>query len=84
MNKDKMELIGKIAKRAEDMGLLFFDRLSLIMDLECADEQFDLELEKLLTADDVNFAHDVCGIQRHLDRKTRTMQDCFFPRYAKY
>lgn len=83
MDKDKMELIGKIAKRADEMGMLFFDRLSLIMDLECVCEQFDMDLPKLLLADDVNFAHDIRGIQQHLDRKTRTMQDCFFPRYAK-
>jgi hypothetical protein len=41
-----------------------------------------LKLEELLAADDMNFAHDVFGIRRHIDRTTGELQDCFVPRYA--
>ena len=82
MNKDRMDTIVKITERADKMGLLVFDRLSLIMDLECTDNEFNLRLDELLTTDDYNFAHDICGIQRHIDRKAKTMGDFFVPRFA--
>ena len=41
-----------------------------------------LKLEALLNADNFNFAHDVFGIERHLDRTTGKLLDCFLPRYA--
>lgn len=76
-------LIDRIAHRATRAGLLLTDRLSLEMDLTathlngCA-----LDLARLLEADDFNFAHDVCGIQRHLDRKTGGLLRLFRPRCA--
>lgn len=42
-----------------------------------------LRLDDLLMADGFNFAHDLCGIYRHLDRETGQLRDCFVPRYAK-
>lgn len=39
-----------------------------------------LDLAKLLGADDFNFAHDVFGICRHLDRRTGKLADLFSPR----
>lgn len=41
-----------------------------------------LRLADLLAADDGNFAHDVSGIMRHLDRDTGKLGECFVPRYA--
>lgn len=81
-NKDKYELMAKIAKRADEKGLLFFDRISLIMDLEHADNEFNLRLNDLLSADVFNFAHDVIGIQRNIDRVTGEMNNHFVPRYT--
>lgn len=40
-----------------------------------------LRLDDLLAADDTNFIHDVFGINRHLDRKTGALKDCFYPRF---
>lgn len=79
---ERLEVILKIVLRAERMGLMVFDKLSLVMDLEYADQEFGLRLEELLNADDLNFTHDVCGIQRHLNRQTKKMEDCFVPRFA--
>jgi len=41
-----------------------------------------LRLNDLLNADDFNFAHDLIGIQQHIDRRTGKLQDCFVPRYS--
>jgi hypothetical protein len=41
-----------------------------------------LDLKRLLAADDFNFAHDVFGIERHLNRLTGQLENCFLPRFA--
>ena len=41
-----------------------------------------LRLAELAAASDIDFIHDVCGIRRHLDRKTGQLRDGFVPRYA--
>lgn len=76
-------LIVEIAKRAEIMDLMLFDRLSLIMDLEAVHAEVGLKLIELLKADDLNFAHDIIGIQQNIDRRTRKLKNMFLPRYAK-
>lgn len=80
--KERIDLMVAIAERAEERDLVAADRISLIMDLECADEQFNLRLDELLNADPFNFAHDIVEIQRHLNRETRQMENCFVPRFA--
>lgn len=82
MNSVNKETIIKIAKRAESMNLLMFDRLSLILDLECAAEKFNLRLGELLNADNLNFTHDICGIQNHINRRTMQFENHFIPRYS--
>lgn len=42
-----------------------------------------LDLSALLAADDANFAHDVFGIRRHLNRKTGKLENCFSPRFSQ-
>jgi hypothetical protein len=39
-----------------------------------------LKLQKLRDFDDFNFAHDMSGICRHLDRDTGKLGGCFVPR----
>ena len=58
------------------------DRLSLVMDITAAHREVRLNLTALLKADDANFAHDVGGIVRHIDRQTGKLENCFVPRYA--
>jgi len=41
-----------------------------------------LRLADLLAADDFNFAHDVFGIDRHLDRETGALLEHFSPRFT--
>ena len=58
------------------------DKMSLEMDLEATHAKVPLRLQELLEADDFNFAHDVFGIMRHMDRSTGLLGDCFVPRFA--
>ena len=83
MTKDERLLAVEIAKRAEEMNLLIFDRLSLIMDIEATHDEVGLKLSELLNADDENFTHDIVGIQKNIDRTSKKMQNFFLPRYAK-
>jgi hypothetical protein len=83
MTKGEKLTIMKIAERADEKGLLMFDRLSVIMDIEAVHAEIGLRLEELLNADDANFAHDIVGIQQNVDRVNKMLTNCFLPRYAK-
>lgn len=80
--KETTMIIADIAKRADDMGLLHYDRMSIMMDLECADKHFGLDLNGLLNAEQEDFAHDILGIQNNIDRRTKTFENLFLPRFA--
>lgn len=86
VSKEENEIICKIAHRADE---LFKEHnieqtvMDTIMDLSATIAQgCPLRLDDLLAADAANFAHDVAGIRRHLDRKTGLLGDCFLPRFA--
>ena len=74
----------EIAKRAEEMDLYNGERMKLLMDLESADNVFNLRLEDFLNADDFNFSHDVLGIMSNINRSEFPAKDfgLFVPRYA--
>lgn len=81
-------LIEQVVKRALRAGLnQHDDRLSLTMDLTAAHANgCPMDWARLLAADDFNFAHDVIGIQRHLDRDDASetagqLINCFLPRF---
>ena len=72
--------IHAIAKRAAlDLGV---DVISTALDLESCHAVCPLDLGGLLAAHPVNLAHDIGGINRHLDHDTGELVDCFCPRYA--
>ncbi len=84
MNRQDITVISDITTRAIDNGLnLHKDRMSLLMDIECAHDECNLRLDELLGAPEFDFAHDVLGIQRHMNRETKKLKDCFSPRYAR-
>lgn len=80
--KDRFMMYVKIAQRAEGMDLYKGERFTFLMDLENADNVFNLRLEDMLNADDGNFAHDVVGIVNNIDRRNPTDFNLFVPRYA--
>ena len=80
--KEKMMMYVKIAERAENMGIYYGERFTLLMDLENADNVFNLRLKDLLNADNFNFSHDIVGIANNINRKNPTDFGLFVPRYA--
>jgi len=78
---NELNVIGKIVRRAATMTAEL-DRLSLHIDLDACMRECPLDLDALLNADDANFAHDVFGIVRHMDRTTGQLTGCFRPRFA--
>ena len=74
----KYGMYVEIAKRAEESGLYTGERLSLLMDIESADEKFNLRLEEWLAADDFNFIHDLYGIMDHIVRDKFPADDLAF------
>lgn len=83
-NQDETRIISEIAKRACKQ-LNELDHLTTMMDIEVVHSNgCPLRLVELLDAPDVDFAHDIVGIQNHLDRKTGKLLDCFSPRYSAH
>lgn len=82
-SKERFMMYVKIAQRAEGMDLYNGERITFLMDLENADNVFNLRLEDLLNADDGNFVHDIVGIVSNIDRNNPTDFNFFVPRYAK-
>lgn len=80
---EERKIVRGIVDRAEKMARTNghrLDKMSLEMDLEATQAKVPLMLQELLEADDFNFAHDVFGIIRHMDRSTGELTDCFLPR----
>lgn len=82
--REKYMLYVEICKRAEAAGIEKSGRMSAMLDIESADEKFNLRLEDWLRADDFNFAHDFCGIQNNIVRSEfpATEFGLFVPRFA--
>lgn len=87
VTKYELAVIEQIVDRAlaelRKAGFQSQDRMTLHMDITaCHANGTPLRLGELLKADDFNFAHDVLGINRHIDRKTGKLTDCFSPRFS--
>lgn len=82
-DKERFLMYVKVAERAEEMGIYHGERFSLLMDIEHADNVFNLRLEDWLKADNFNFAHDVVGIVNNIDRRNPTDFNLFVPRFAE-
>jgi hypothetical protein len=82
-----MEIISKIADRAVILYAMHevrAERMTIMMDImACHFDGQKLRLEDLLAADDMNFLHDIGGINRHLNRVNYELSDGFRPRFSK-
>jgi hypothetical protein len=82
--RSEMLTINNIAKRAVAMAEkngIKYKMMDADMDITaCHCNGNRLDLNKLLNADDFNFAHDVFGILHHINRETGQLQNCFVPR----
>ena len=83
-NKERFMKYVAICERAENEGLYNGERFTLLMDIENADEVFNLRLDDLLQADKLNFAHDIYGIINNINRSVYPVTDfgLFVPRYS--
>lgn len=72
--KKSVKALNTILDRAAHLKLS--DRLSLLLDISYS----KVNIEALAEADDTTFAHDVSGIYANLNRKTKTLENCFVPR----
>jgi len=76
-----MAAYHKCAERAkEELGHYGNDDFSYRADLHSAHYDVGLDFEKLLEFDGFNFAHDIYGISKHLNRLTLKLENCFLPR----
>nr|DAF44911.1 MAG TPA: hypothetical protein [Siphoviridae sp. ctCIv11] len=84
MDKERYQKYVEIAKRAENEGFYSGERISLLMDIESADQKFNLRLDDWLNADEFNFAHDLYGIMNNINRTEFPATDfgLFVPRFA--
>lgn len=85
VTRDEQYLIDEIVARAVKLagGPRKCNVLSLTMDITAVHCNGNpLRLEELLRADDFNLAHDVFGIQHHLDRSTGALTGHFSPRFT--
>ena len=82
-DKERFLMYVKICERAEQMGIYKGERINLLMDIENADNIFNLRLEDWLQADNFNFAHDIVGIVNNIDRSKYPAEITrFLPRFA--
>lgn len=85
LTEDEAKAVERIVERAAVMETAHgskLDRLSLRMDLGATHAKCPLELKRLAEFPDFDFAHDIYGIMRHMNRRTGELEDCFVPRCA--
>lgn len=86
-NKEERAIIDNIIDRAVEMCMKndgsVLDKLTLRMDISAVYVHTPLKLEALFETDDFNFAHDVFGIMRNIDRQTGELANCFLPRFTQ-
>lgn len=85
--KEEAQTIRHIVTRAIAMGAMRrinVEPMAAMMDITAVHSNgCRLRLNELLAADDFNFAHDVFGIFRHIDRETGKLWGYFVPRFAE-
>lgn len=86
LNKRDYELCDKITTRAIEMGFYPKDRrITCMMDVQNAAMYYNIRLEEWLNSDKLDFAHDIVGIMRAINRITPidfSNDPMFLPRFA--
>lgn len=79
-SKSDLAMIHIIADRASK--LFKMPVLQVEMDIVLANATHPLRLDDFLKAERMDFAHDVYGIQKNLDRATGELKNFFTPRFS--
>lgn len=86
VSDDDAKTIREIAIRGRALAKKHgtrIDHIHITMDVTAVHANgCPLDLRRLLAADDGNFAHDVFGINRHLNRDSGQLENHFRPRFA--
>ena len=78
----RVDIIIDRAKRiAKEFGTTL-NETNLRFSLLAVDDEIGLDWDGLVQASPGDFSHDVYGILHHFNPATRTLEDCFLPRYA--
>lgn len=80
--KAERRIVIGIANRAISAGI-YKNRLDADMDISAVHATCPLRLTALLEANQFDFAHDMYGIRRHLNRQTGELGNFFLPRFAR-
>lgn len=84
VSKSDSTKLNAIADRAVSMAVAYdveYSKPDALMDLTaCHANGMPLDLDKLASAPEFDFAHDVFGIRRHINRETGAIENCFVPR----
>lgn len=87
VSDDENKAIKAIADRGVVMAIeerIDYGRIEIAMDVTAVHANgCPLRLLALLRATDFDFAHDIFGIRRHLNRTTGQLEDGFTPRLAR-
>lgn len=77
-------IVDRAVALAKKNGAIVFDSKSIDMDITATHANGNpLRLQDLLVARDFDFAHDIYGIHRHLNRNTGKLMNHFRPRFSK-
>lgn len=83
-SKYETGLLSQITTRAVAMAIRYgvdYTHQTCVMDLcACHANGNPLDLDAMLKMPDSDFAHDIFGIRRHIDRRTGKLGECFVPR----
>lgn len=86
-SREDARLIDEIAARAAGYAAsigIVYPVVDARMDLTAVHANgCPLRLPQLLAANEFDFAHDVLGIRKHLNRQTAQFFDHFHPRFAR-
>lgn len=81
--KAETQIITRIAQRAVYLNPEY-NFMTAQMDVTaCHANGNPLDLERLLAAEDFDFAHDVFGIARNINRETGKLENFFVPRFSR-
>jgi hypothetical protein len=86
LRKLESEIVSQIVNRAMKMAKksgIDYSPVTCRMDIiACHNNGCELDLQRLLEADDFNFSHDVFGIASHINRETGKLERFFSPRFS--
>lgn len=83
MDMTTFRKIREISQTAVASGITTYSVLTTMIDIDKAVAAFDLDLDALMKASVMDFANEIHGIQRNIDRSTETFPEYYTPKFAR-